>query len=786
MIGHLLTWLWCSFLYIYLFIALQYNTIQMFQVVMDRIEDEVEVHAYDDLVPLEIKLALEDKVFGWTHLTSSVIGHILFTSGAYWLTFQFVTITMNRISMKISMSDWAPWVRSFLCLWAAVATFRMVRRRRHVWFRSAYGSKSYLQDAERRRQQVAEIDRTTALGRYVQSFKHRRVMSKLKKAETQFAKKHRRTQSEKLKLRANSLQTISTDGTNSMLLSPNSERQLLLERIDSDADYGSSGSDEDTEATSLMSPSSSPISSPLTKQHRRPSFNTKPTYRMHSIGHDEVLMEESIRVMPYAHGGFFGAAPFLLSNPHWISLLRHLMPDVYVEISRRVAVNPPSRLIHWAENNPVVAAYGAAHALEQNSSGRGLDGSADPHIPNLEWDVFLDPALVRRVQLVLDQHVEFERQKSASNRSKEQSEVIEAYYKKELERRSKQLVDKMLIAHGNILHLAVEQLGVWKAFNYSRVKRTRRTLGGGIYARQWMAVFAEALKLGVSHDIDDADISSPSKPKSHSSKKISSLSALTESACPDTTMEESVRLLERITASKQPLGLVLDIKSRHIPHHIWAIVVDTLRTAGIRVEGVASFCIDEIRDLSRFSTIGPIPSMIFCHSAGDLQRACHEGKINNGDMVFFNAGCLLDSNLPSGVTELLASFDPRIVKDSYRVEPCGLPRGHPQNVRSCLQDYKDCYNLSIGVYCQEFSIDETACQTLVKLVNQHSSLYDLGFSWGGINGITIKGIAPGRFTKTDGYWNQRHIGQFWDYDLYPRMSPQSISASRAAATNPID
>ncbi len=70
----------------------------------------------------------------------------------------------------------------------------------------------------------------------------------------------------------------------------------------------------------------------------------------------------------------------------------------------------------------------------------------------------------------------------------------------------------MLIAHGNTLHLGVEQIGVWKDFNYSRVKRTRRTLGGGIYARQWMAVFAEALKLGVNQHDDDSEFSSPSKP----------------------------------------------------------------------------------------------------------------------------------------------------------------------------------------------------------------------------------------------------------------------------------
>lgn len=252
--------------------------------------------------------------------------------------------------------------------------------------------------------------------------------------------------------------------------------------------------------------------------------------------------------------------------------------------------------------------------------------------------------------------------------------------------------------------------------------------------------------------------------------------ALAESSCPDTNIEESVRLVERITRTKKPIGLVLDIKSRHVPHHIWALVVDTLQTAGVRVEGVASFYIDEIRDLRRFSTIGPIPGMIFCHSAGDIQQACHNGKIRNGDKIFFSAGCLLKNTAMSRWSDL-ASFEPGRVKENYIIEPCGLPKGHP-SMGSCLQDYKERFNFHIGVYCQEFAIDEAAVQILVKLVNQNAALYDLGFSWGGINGITIKGIAPGRFTRTDGYWNQRHIGQSWNYDLRPPLIPPTVDSSR--------
>jgi len=69
---------------------------------------------------------------------------------------------------------------------------------------------------------------------------------------------------------------------------------------------------------------------------------------------------------------------------------------------------------------------------------------------------------------------------------------------------------------------------------------------------------------------------------------------------------------------------------------------------------------------------------------------------------------------------------------------------------SSIQQYKDYYQLSLGVYVQEFAIDEVAISLIVKYVNSNSHVYNLGLSWGGINGLTVKGIQPGRFTATDG------------------------------------
>ena len=66
--------------------------------------------------------------------------------------------------------------------------------------------------------------------------------------------------------------------------------------------------------------------------------------------------------------------------------------------------------------------------------------------------------------------------------------LVLSYYDKEIKRRTTILVERMLIAHGNIAQLFLEQTGYFKKYNFSRVKRTRKTLGGGIFARQWLAI----------------------------------------------------------------------------------------------------------------------------------------------------------------------------------------------------------------------------------------------------------------------------------------------------------
>lgn len=713
--------------------------------VVDQVEDGWDEHAYEDIVPWEIKLAIEEQVFGWSHLLSNILGHVVFTLSAFGIVY-------------LAWYQFAPtyvWLRYITSALAGWSSFRMVRRRRKVWLRAPYGSQRYRQDAERRLREVAQADQTTWLGRIRKLRNEKRVLKQLQRAETNFLAHH-----EKRRRRHETAP-----------LTPNRHR-------------------------------------------RRPSFRTDPVPVMQSIQHDQILFANGpIQRLLYIHGSYFGAAPFMLNNPHWISLLRHLMPDVYVEISRRVNKAPPYRLIHWAENNPVVAAYGTAQSLENSGT-----------TPNVEWDVFLDPDMVHNVHVVLQARETFLASVYPEYRigarpmatiaipgeavSPSQRSILR-YYNAQLHKRVRLLVDKMLIAHGNLTQLSLEQTGYAKHYIYSRVRRTRRTLGGGIYARQWMAVYAESLRIGVldesvsppppSSTSSDAATSSTSSTTSSPNKlggyrRGSTLNSIAESSCPDFSIARSVEIIRAISKCADPFGLVLDVKSRHVPKPVWACVVDTLRADGVRVEGIGAFVMDDIRGLSHF-TIKPVREIMLFHSAGDLQRACHDGLVQRGDSVLFNGGSLIWSPPKSLPGLLWLSYDAHQVKRSYRLYPFAHTQpspaanrrdsssGHNDTAASGVQDmvtssstiehYKQYYELSIGLYVQEFAIDEAAVNLLVDYCNKNQHVYDLGLNWGGVNGITIRGIQPDRFTSTDGYWNQRHIGRDWD----PGLAPPSISSS---------
>ena len=645
--------------------------------IVDLFEDQVENRGCSGLFSQKMRIALEEQIFGWTHLSSSILGYVMISTAAYSASYY----CMGLIHVPFLWNGTLEFaLRAFVSFIVALLAFRLVQHRRSVWLPSTYGSKDYLEDQQRRQKDVAETDYSTLLGhlrRRRDNFVNVQIEKTLNEAEAAF-------------------HSFQQEGS----------------------------------------------------QVSRPSFQTFPAFQTQSIENDQVTFPP-IKTMPYSHGGFFGAAPFLLANPDWISILRKLMPDVYVEISRRVLKAPAQKLIHWAENNPVVAAFGMANELQ----------NAAKVVP-LEWDVFLDPQLVRRVERIRSQLVALKSTSSEIDSSIKQCDELRTYLEEELERRSAELVDKMMIAHGDLNQLLLEQMGIAKDYIYSRVKRMRRTLGGGMYARQWMAVYAESLRLGMTlgkHHVssstrmdepqlvavDEIGLCAGTKIHEHTrssqfstkmaittsddSVTTATLSSLSFLACPNTSIKESVDILRRVIKlegqSQQPIGLVLDLKSRHVPKPVWSIVVNQLIAAGIRVEGVGSFAMEDVRDLGSMCH-EPIREIMIFHSAGDLQHACHSGRLQQGDSVFLNGGSLLwEANVSSAslIKSLARNFDPEQVMKEYRLLPfCSASIG--DNCQSTLGAYQEKLKLKVGLYVQEFNIDEAALNVLVNFANENQSV----------------------------------------------------------------
>lgn len=921
--------------------------IDQFLSTLDRFEDEFDQQAYEELIPLNIRMALENQIFGWNHLYSAFLGHVLMPLASYTMTYWIVTIfllkgtycdrrfgvtcAMHKVYQFNENSDkYEPmfglsmqtfrYVRIALSLWSAFSTFRTIRRRRKVWLH--HQATEYFRNNTTAHLDMEQVDRETLLGKLrtrvktrKEKYLNKRIMRKIQKAKNRFEKRerrrrefydgsaeyegdhHRRVQTlsqRGVSLRSKGDETFTTDEDSYA----SSSFALMSARNKDDTDtffdqyelYKSIGKDEyerdhgdDDSKTHFYG-------------------HTMPAFAMQSIAQDQIRFRNGvIENVPYAHGGFFGAAPFMLANPHWINILRQLMPDVYVEISRRVVHTPVPQLIHWAENNPVVAAYGTAHELEYFGK-----------VPTLEWDVFLDPHLVQRVETVLEARDTFlqsvaiksrrirtalghkRQERRYTDRMENVAALLETedekkilhFYNTEIDKRVVLLLEHILIAHGNLSQLSLEQTGYLKRYNFSRVKHTRRTLGGGIYLKHWILTYTEALKLSTEYDGDgvenddtsmmseesamassrsintestrsmslsstlkkvdsneredapllngnhndmhpideqssedhdkdvvlspliDTSISSskpttPSGSPSREMKPSTSFNDLAMAAVSSSSITESMTTLKKITDCEAPLGLILDVKSRHVPKRVWALVLDALRNMGARVEGIATFFQEDIRDMSKYC-ITPVNEIIFFHSAGDLQKACHEGLIRKGDQVFFNAGSLF-WNYPGGRQDLFKNafgnvctfrFDAEDVKRRYKFQPYARVKSdeskHEEKKKtakyddiqiidddsgdrirylegssSTIQQYKEHYDLSIGVYVQEFAIDERSMDLLVKYFNMYQSVYNLGFSWGGVNGVTVRGIQPGRFTSTDGFWNQRYIGERWQENLYP-------------------
>lgn len=191
--------------------------------VIDYLEDEIDTNTYnnDDFVPLQLRLAIEDQIFGWDHFLSTLLGHVGYTVGSYLLMYWFITfIVLHQLPWRMSSSsvhvdahsnnnNLHPWgmpydlfafLRTLLSIGSAISTFRTVRRRRRVWLPRASSSAAVRNEADFQARRF--VLGTELWHKMRRSYKKRRdrvrernVRNSLEKAERLFEHRRRRLRS---------------------------------------------------------------------------------------------------------------------------------------------------------------------------------------------------------------------------------------------------------------------------------------------------------------------------------------------------------------------------------------------------------------------------------------------------------------------------------------------------------------------------------------------------------------------------------------------------------------
>lgn len=155
-------------------------------------------------------------------------------------------------------------------------------------------------------------------------------------------------------------------------------------------------------------------------------------------------------------------------------------------------------------------------------------------------------------------------------------------------------------------------------------------------------------------------------------------------------------------------------------------------------------------------------------------------QIKRNDTVYFNAGSLMwkrqtvceatqcwSASKYQGLNQIHSDGEADEIFELSIFQPYAYPKeafDDDDEIIKCkatLADYQRHFNLNIGLYVQEFSIGSEELDTLVRLVNKYPDLYRCGLAWGGLNGVSLKGV------KGDGYWSQRYVGRSWSLNAFP-------------------
>ncbi len=404
------------------------------------------------------------------------------------------------------------------------------------------------------------------------------------------------------------------------------------------------------------------------------------------------LQFSPVRTQYYGHGAFMGATSSLLADAKWRRILGFLLPDVFDALRAKVAAGAPlSALIPMMENNPVLAAYGT---LETARAG-GASERAN-HLVGLEWDLFVDSDLIEA--------------RAEAKTPEAQSAVMD------------KVLDTALIAHGGAADTVLESLGISQ---YDEVRLTPKTAYGGVEMDSWLDLYGRSLALARAEDFDAT---------------VAQMAAETRSASQEGCMVntfakpwpvERVVQEHREATGRSMISVVIDIKSINSTPEFLTALVQHLNRFGVHVAGIGSFLRDEIAGVSEApqrigAAVLPGPSEVwFFHFAGDLQRACAEGRVPAGQHVLFNGASLIE---PHGATPRERSYIPRI------------------SVIEGLDRLRKQHGLHIGFYVQEGDCDADAAGALSSLLDAWPRTFELGFAWGGLRDAA--GLVPEELPRT--------------------------------------
>lgn len=436
----------------------------------------------------------------------------------------------------------------------------------------------------------------------------------------------------------------------------------------------------------------------------------------------------------YAHGAFMGAARQMVNNSQWNGILQTLMPDVHADVQ---GVTDESDLISMFENNPVMAAYGMLRTRQLDQTQEAGRTDRVQNMQAFEWDVFLDPDIVRAYSVAFN---------NATERALDEK-----------------LVDTMIIAHGTQGQTILENtVGVSQ---YKAVKQTRKTNLGGTRPGAWMDIFERAIRIAKADNSDELMADMGRKTRLTDERDQSLFQTFKEEEKNKEEKKSFRDVIDRYreTFGKKTFSVLLDLKSRNAQPWVLCRLIRELNRRGVHVYGVGTFAFSQLDNLAELNQrvdgqdMGAPRGIKFFHGIGNLQKACVEGRVFAGDTVMFNAGSILDS----------AGWD---------ADGPDTTNAKIETIIRQLGEFKNTYRFHLGLYVQEGSAsvilkhwtgaDQRAVHKITEFSNRHSAIFDLGFAWGGISN-EMGSVRSGN----TGIGSQSLLSQEWDGDVRPGTPP---------------